>query len=104
MVPSVELVAVLTAAAPAAAAVPVLFFVVVDFDELELLEPPHAASAITAAAPRAMNAETRAFRARVGERRATPVPVPAVPLCMPFLSLRFRRRKELRRRSPTGLR
>ena len=79
MVPSVELLAVLTTAAPAAAAVPVLFFVVVDFDELELLEPPHAASAITAAAPRATNAETRAFRARVGERRATLVPAPAVP-------------------------
>src|SRR5437764_14486100 len=101
MVPSVELLAVLTTAAPAA--VPVLFFVVVDFDELELLEPPHAASAITAAAPRATNAETRAFRARAGERRATLVPAPAVAWCMPFLSLRFRRRYELRPRSPTGL-
>jgi len=76
IVPSVGLLAVLTTAA---AAVPVLFFVVVDFDELELLEPPHAASANTAAAPRATNAETRAFRERVGERRATLVPAPAVP-------------------------
>jgi hypothetical protein len=53
--------------------------VVVFFDELEPLEPPQAASAITAAAPRTMNAETFALRARVRERRATLVPAPAVP-------------------------
>jgi hypothetical protein len=75
IVPRVELLAVFTAAAAAA---PFDVVVVVFFDELEL-EPPHAASAITAAAPRATNAETRAFRARVGERRATLVPAPAVP-------------------------
>src|SRR5262245_44458635 len=77
MVPSVALLAVFTAAVAAA---PELFLVVVVFFELELLDPPQAASAIAAAAPRATNAETRPSKR---ERRATLVPAPAVPWCMP---------------------
>src|SRR2546430_17271706 len=104
MVPSVELLAVLTTAAPAAAAVPALFFVVVDFDELELLEPPHAASAIAAGAPRATNAETPPYCRRVRGRPPTPVPSPTVPNCMTLPSQRSRRRLDIRSRPPPGLR
>jgi hypothetical protein len=41
--------------------------VVVFFDELESLDPPHAASAIAPAAPRATSAETLRLRAWVRE-------------------------------------
>jgi hypothetical protein len=78
-VPSIALLAVFTTAV--AAAFELFVEVVVFFDELELLDPPQAASAIAAAAPTATNTEV------IRERRATPVPALAVPWCMPVLSL-----------------
>src|SRR5262249_6425414 len=56
------LLAVFTTAAAAAAELFVV--VVVFFDELELLDPPHAASAIAPAAPRATRAWPRCRRLR----------------------------------------